>query len=182
MKCQMCGENEAVVHFVELRDGERVNMWICGACAEREGIPIAPAPAPSPARDGFEAFLGGLFREADARNAGQLRCSACGHSFRRLRQSGLLGCPVCYQAFRSQLQPMLRRFHGRASHEGKLPNDPGPVASRRREIVRLKNRLQDSVQREDYEEAARCRDAIRALEAEAAAGAGPPPAEPGEEG
>lgn len=32
-----------------------------------------------------------------------------------------MGCAACYQAFRAELEPAIRRIHGKTVHEGKHP-------------------------------------------------------------
>ena len=50
------------------------------------------------------------------------RCPRCSATMGQLRDSGLLGCPTCYEAFLPQLLPLLQRYHeGGGFHCGKAP-------------------------------------------------------------
>jgi protein arginine kinase activator len=80
--------------------------------------------------------------------------------------SGRFGCPECYNAFETQLIPLLRQIHGSTQHEGKMPQQVGPVAIIRQELMDLKEELSRAVLDERYEDAARIRDEIKKLEAQ----------------
>lgn len=169
MKCQECGENEATIHYIEIVEGQKTSQWICNVCAEKEGI--TPADVSKLSHGGLEAFLGGMLsstppERTSAKTATQPVCDVCGYGYNQLQKKGLLGCPSCYRAFRRQLLPMLRRYHGDVHHYGKLPRSHGPRTALRKEIARLKMMLEQAVLREAYEEAALMRDEIHAKEHE----------------
>jgi protein arginine kinase activator len=172
MKCHICGEREATVHYIEIIEGKKTSQWLCHECADREGI--TPSDTASLAHGGLESFLGEMLKfgpaeRERARPATGPACPACGYEYRRLQESGMLGCPDCYRAFHPQLLPMLRRFHGDTTYLGKLPRSHGVQAAARREIAQLKGLLEQAVAMESYEEAARLRDEIRGREAAAGA-------------
>ena len=49
-------------------------------------------------------------------------CGACGTTFAKFRQTGLLGCAQCYFAFEDRLAPLIERAHeGASQHVGKTP-------------------------------------------------------------
>lgn len=167
MKCHICGEREASVHYIEIIEGKKTSQWLCAECADREGI--TPQPNAMQAHGTLDAFLGEMLKgapqeRARERGAPGLVCAACGYDYRRLQETGMLGCPACYQSFHRQLLPMLRRYHGDTAHLGKLPRSRGPQAALRQEIVQLRQLLEQAVSLESYEEAARLRDQIRLRE------------------
>jgi protein arginine kinase activator len=167
VKCHVCGEREATVHYIEIIEGKKTSQWLCQECADREGI--TPHGITPLAHGGLDAFLGEMLKVAPgererARATGGPTCPSCGYEFRRLQETGLLGCPECYRAFHRQLLPMLRRYHGDTTHVGKLPRAHGPQAALRRDIAQLKLLLEQAVTMEGYEEAARLRDEIRSRE------------------
>jgi protein arginine kinase activator len=83
----------------------------------------------------------------------------CGFGESQFRKVGRLGCAACYQVFRDEVAALLRPMHRAMRHAGKTP----------RGLEALRGQLADAVAREDYEEAGRLRDCIRALEEERAA-------------
>ncbi|MFH1845782.1 MAG: UvrB/UvrC motif-containing protein [bacterium] len=164
MKCQSCGEREATIHYIEIVEGQKTSQWICDSCAEKEGIASSETPLLS--HGGLEVFLGGMLTSAAAGPTPDLSqpepiCDTCGYTYRQLQKSGVLGCPACYDTFRRQLLPMLRRYHGDVHHLGKLARSHGPVTSLRKDIARLKLQLEQTILQEQYEEAAVLRDQIR---------------------
>lgn len=83
------------------------------------------------------------------------------------RSKGRLGCPRCYEVFRSDLMPLLQRIHEAQTHRGRLPgrtvsSPAAPVEDRA--LSDLRRRLEDAVRGERYEEAARLRDDLRRAE------------------
>jgi protein arginine kinase activator len=170
MKCHICGKNEASIHYLEIVDGHKSSQWICTECAEREGI--SPPTVEPLSHGGLEAFLGGMLSTAAAEPRAREpqqegpTCDVCGYPYSQFREKWLLGCPACYSAFRQELLPVLRRYHGDVRHVGKVPLSRGPQAALRREVARLKSLLQQAIDQESYEEAARLRDAIRDKERE----------------
>ena len=61
------------------------------------------------------------------------------------------------------MKPLLERIQHDVQHVGKVPSRAGEMLQRKNELIRLRRDLERAVQREQYEEAARLRDAIREL-------------------
>jgi len=80
------------------------------------------------------------------------------------RNTGRLGCPQDYRVFRDELVPLLENIHGETRHSGKSPRRAPLSQQIQSELMQLRNKLKNSVNKEDYEEAARIRDRIRKLE------------------
>jgi protein arginine kinase activator len=94
----------------------------------------------------------------------ELKCDRCGLTFPRFTETGRFGCSNCYDAFKGQLDPMLRRIHGKTYHVGKVPHRSGSEIRLRNEINRLKRELQEAINAEEYERAAVIRDRIKEIE------------------
>lgn len=96
-------------------------------------------------------------------------CPGCGWNLERVRESGgRLGCPDCYRTFAPMIADALTRVQRGPVHLGKRPQSAGPGnrAALQFEIDKLRRELDGHVQREEYEEAAVCRDRIAQLKAE----------------
>ncbi len=87
-------------------------------------------------------------------------------------RTGRLGCAQCYHDFAEQLRPVLQRIHGNIQHEGRKPahweNTPeqpvlSPTEQKREE---LRQKMEEAVADENFEDAAKYRDELRALEAQ----------------
>ncbi len=102
-------------------------------------------------------------KDALARQGRGAHCPDCGHSLREFQKTGRLGCPKCWEVFTEQLGVVLKRMHRGGLHLGKCPRAriAGPVVERRRDDLR--NRLEEAVRREFYEEAADLRDELKQL-------------------
>ena len=80
------------------------------------------------------------------------------------RRHGRLGCPNDYDLFARPLAQLLEQIHGKTSHSGKAPSEPSPELSLERNRRELMQRLDQAVQNEAYEEAARIRDEIQVID------------------
>ena len=87
-------------------------------------------------------------------------------TYGEFRKCGMLGCAACYDAFREPMTALLQRIHGNTQHAGRVPGGVHSGVSIRMSIDRLKQQLQRAVAAEEYEQAAKLRDAIRALSAQ----------------
>jgi protein arginine kinase activator len=98
-----------------------------------------------------------------------VQCPVCGYQFTLFKQTGRLGCPKCYESFASLLEPVIEGIHGKVRQvEG--PPGEGTVKRTKRadregnpKIAELRARLEEAVAKEQFEEAARLRDAIKKL-------------------
>ena len=91
-------------------------------------------------------------QESDYRSSAHANvCPRCGYTLADYRRTHLMGCPECYDTFRSLLH----------EHAGGLQKiERSPQESREE----LEEQMHIAVEREDYEEAARLRDRIKELE------------------
>ncbi len=174
MLCDDCGRNEAVVHITQIGPNGRVEKNLCQRCAAKYGnFMFHPEQLDDTA---VNDFLKGVFshapehpaeeeqRKEETPRQQELVCPSCGMSYRDFQQTGKIGCSVCYETFRGQLEPLLRRIHGSSTHSGKIPHRTGGTLELKHEIELLRARQQEAVAKEAYEEAAECRDRIRSLE------------------
>ena len=77
---------------------------------------------------------------------------------------GRLGCTKCYDTFSEQLSPLLRKIHDSENHTGKIPYEKKTVQNKADLLSDLKESLTKAIKLEEFEQAARLRDQIRALE------------------
>ena len=179
MTCDLCGQNEATVHLTEIINDQTRELHLCEPCAREKGVQAAQG-------FGLADLLAGL-ADFGTRLEGETKskpiCLQCQMSYDDFRKSGRLGCGECYGAFHRFLSPLLKRIHGSIQHVGKTPAKmqplapkgpalshskeslPSKVEGQTDELKRWKERLRQLVAEEAFEEAARLRDKIRALEA-----------------
>ena len=164
MLCDDCQKRAAYIHIAQVIDNQRQEKWLCGECAKAYGA-IA---LPNEKQFSFQDLLTGLlshnyFNEVQPQD---LSCTNCGMTYREFESAGKFGCADCYGAFSARLEPLLRRIHGASNHNGKLPRRSGAKLEVTLRIQRLRQEQERCVRQEEYEEAARLRDQIRALEKE----------------
>lgn len=170
MKCEICGKKKATVHLTELVDDQVSELHICEDCAREKSVQMEQ-------QFGLADLLAGL-SDFGKPMAGQppqkaLACSNCQTTYEEFKKHGRLGCSECYQTFRSQLGTLLKKIHGASKHTGKLPQHIAIEISKEtaaeplsngNSVEALKERLQQAVLCEDYEQAAKLRDKIREME------------------
>ena len=78
-------------------------------------------------------------------------------------KTGTLGCAGCYQAFRQELTPLITRMQGRTQHAGRRPPVSEEEQARQTLMEDLRARMEAAVAEENFEEAARLRDELRAM-------------------
>ena len=133
---------------------------VCEECARKHLYEPALAEAKG---EGAQAAASGSSESLEA--LGARECPHCGLKFKDFRASGRLGCAQDYEVFREELAPLLENIHGESQHVGKSPRRRAAASPQRTaESVNLRKQLQQAVQREDYEEAAKLRDQIRKLD------------------
>jgi protein arginine kinase activator len=115
-------------------------------------------------------------------------CPSCGMTYNEFLKIGTFGCPDCYKTYNFLLDSYLKKIQGNCEHSGKYPFYSGETVhvgqaktdeegsgsgSAGQDIAimvdedsaeaELQVALQRAVAREEYEEAARIRDIIRAM-------------------
>ena len=166
MQCDFC-ENPATVFLTQLVEGEMKKMNLCEDCAREKGV---SDPA------GFslaDVLLGGgpvqeegATMPATGETGGKV-CPNCGFSFAKFQQVGRLGCSVCYETFRDEIQKRLRAMHKGTTHVGRVPEGLMEAHERQQRLEQLRERLEQAIATENYEEAAGLRDEIQEVETNA---------------
>jgi len=166
MLCSICQKNEAKVHLTQIVDDKMQKVDLCEECSKAKGV-TDPA--------GFslaDLLLGlGASQEGDQRppaKPGELACPACGLTQADFKKSGRFGCPQCYTTFGEGLPAMLKTMHKGIRHTGKTPTAFKPKRDPADLLKALNRTLEKAIQTENFEEAARIRDQIRALKQQAA--------------
>lgn len=162
--CTACQKAIATIVVMDLNEGSVTgSQHVCAECAEQLGV--APPKPPKFSSEMLEDLLGGM-KDPHKEHPRTECCPGCGMVPADFRAKGRLGCPRCYDAFRTELMPLLQRIHEAQAHTGRLPStmsetprpaDPG-------DLTELRKDLEDAVRGERYEEAAQLRDQLRRAE------------------
>jgi len=164
--CSACQTAIASVVILDLSEGAVTgSQHLCPACAEQLGVAQPKAP-PKFSADILEDLLGGLKSGTPTAPRPTDSCPGCGMTPQDFRSKGRLGCPRCYDAFRTDLMPLLQRIHEANNHRGRLPGrvPQAPPPTDDKDLAALRKKLEDAVRGERYEEAAQLRDDLRRLE------------------
>lgn len=171
MMCEQCQERPAAVHLKNVVNGKKSEIHLCEVCAQDKG----EAFMNDDGAFSFNHLLAGLLNVSPVMKQSQpqqqkrqtVECSGCEMTFDQFLKIGKFGCPKCYESFRDQLPPILKRLHsGNTVHQGKLPERQGGTIHMKRKITELRSDLKALIEQEEFEQAAEIRDQIRSLEAE----------------
>lgn len=169
MKCENCHNNEATFFYQETVNGKTRALHLCAECAaklQNGGEPLLHFPFHSLQSDLLDNLFG--FTEAPVDKESKTACPDCGAVWADLLKTGKAVCPRCYQTFGEALQPTLRSLHGNVTHTGRAPADRRALRERKDRLATLRSQLAEAISTENFEDAARIRDEIRALEKEEA--------------
>lgn len=159
MKCESCNINEATIHLTQVVNGVVKKVHICQTCAEKNGLDLN---SPISITD-ILLGLGGAQSE-DADLPFEQSCPVCHMRRSDFKKGGRLGCAHCYENFMGEITAVIGAMHHSTQHIGKLPARAGSAARRQAEVATLRQKLENSVAQENFEEAARLRDEIRAIQ------------------
>ncbi|MEY8381613.1 UvrB/UvrC motif-containing protein [Christensenellaceae bacterium 44-20] len=159
MLCNECGKNQATVHSVQYINGAKSEVHLCAECAKHH--PELNMNLFSTG-DFFKSFFDD-FMQLPVHSGQGAVCQSCGTSFRDFQQSGLFGCPDCYDTFRDAVIPVLKGAHGSVQHIGEKPAASKEEAEKRRHYYELKEQLSKAIAEENFEKAAELRDEMKAM-------------------
>lgn len=163
MLCDDCRERPASVYITKIHNNQKTERHLCDVCAQKSG----ELSFSTDAKFGVQELLKGMFNYGFANQAQpqvEQVCPHCGMSYTDFSRTGKLGCSGCFTAYGERLQPLLRRIHGTCSHTGKIPKRSGGKLADQQRLKQLRQDLDRHVSREEYEQAAKVRDEIKALE------------------
>ncbi len=175
MLCDKCLKKEATVLYTEIINGMKKEQHLCEECAtDYTSFQLGNTLINSELSLNhllstlLEAYNTGNTVETGRKPA--VVCSQCGTSFREFMQNGKFGCAQCYRSFHNELSKTLKGIQGAVNHTGKRPK--GYISTTDRilkdmtETERLGLKLQEAIEKEEFEEAARLRDIIRQMKKE----------------
>jgi len=167
MLCDNCGEREAAIHLTQIVNNSVTTMHLCEQCAEQKGGETGASVAKFPLGD-FLASLGKTGTEQAEAGSG-VACPSCGATLKDFRDTGRLGCAVCYTTFDAHLRDLLRRLHGSSQHAGEryaalVAVDAVADTGGQQALGELREQLRRAIAEENFELAAELRDKLKVLE------------------
>ena len=166
MNCESCGKKPAKIHTTDIVNNAKTERHLCEDCYKQfeQSLPfskltISGLTSKTPSIDVK------LTRNVDPADPDELHlCDGCGLSLAEFRKNGSTGCARCYDSFAEEIESLLVKLHGGRRHVGKFPKDFHASRAMRHQLSQLTRDLDRAVTDERYEDAARLRDRIRALE------------------
>jgi len=177
MLCEICGKNPATIHIQEIIYSEKKTLHICKDCANKK-------EAAKEMLSGLDLaqLMFNINSEIPTNIASQnmkievppdIKCPVCGWNFIQFTSTGRLSCPACFKTFRPILDQAIKNMHKGCMHVGKRPRSSAKREDKTDDVKTISNRiselqkkLEDHVNREEYEKAAQIRDLINDLKKE----------------
>ncbi|WP_067842566.1 UvrB/UvrC motif-containing protein [Amphibacillus sediminis] len=169
MDCENCHQRPATLHLTNYINGEKTEIHVCQHCAIEKGYIEGDDETYT-----IHDLLSGLFNfntpmakkpEPQTSSQQELTCPHCNMSYLQFAKTGKFGCSHCYQTFKDHLNPLFRRIHsGNTEHIGKIPKRQYVHLQKKRQIQDYREQLKQLIAQEAFEEAAKLRDKIKALE------------------
>lgn len=144
MLCQHCKKNVATYNRIDEINGERFETHLCQSCY----INLFGGLNSMNTVGDIDALLFGT------PSFGRKKCPVCGTSYSDYERTGLLGCASCYDVFKEELMPTVKRIHGKTQHVGKigLNNDDHGLYRR---LKSLQEQLESALRNKRFAEAGR---------------------------
>ena len=179
--CEDCGQNEAVCTVAVMAGTQVMHRRLCQACMAKTSMSVASGNLGSVLGAVMAAVRNAAHQAAlqqkkdappQARTAAPLlpalpgepeACPQCGMTYQDFRKEVRLGCAGCARAFRRTLMAVTRRDGAALQHTGRKPLASSEAVRSRARQMELQRQMDEAIDREDYETAARIRDALRAL-------------------
>ena len=158
MKCDVCDAKPASVFLTQIVKGEMQKINLCEDCAKEKGV---TDPTGFQLADMLLGFGQGSKVESQPK---EKACPACGMTQSTFRKTGRLGCAACYNVFGDGLDGLLIAMHKGTRHIGKVPAHLSRRLAEATHLAELRSALDAAVSTEAFEEAARLKNQIAALE------------------
>ncbi len=166
MICDMCRKNEAMIYVEQTSRLGVKKINLCQECAVTCGI--------SPGSQEIDRQIDSLFEKMQQLRREQAlkddsACPVCGRLCSEFLATGKLGCPECYEIFKSEIENYFSKRKIAARYTGSMPRRLANFRSVLTDRAVIREKLDAAVKSEDYEKAAFYRDYLHAIEKKAVA-------------
>lgn len=179
MLCEKCRQREANIKYTEVVNGVRTEHNLCAQCAKEldfGGYYAALFDGEYSVGRLLSSLLGfqpDSEEQDEEQKISQIACPTCHTTYSEFIKESRFGCPDCYSTFDLLMGEKIKALQGNTTHTGKMPEDyhaqmeaesaRNRQTSGEEELMLLNSKLKEAIQEEEYELAARYRDAIREL-------------------
>lgn len=172
MICEHCKQRHASVTITQVQNGTKLERHYCDVCAAQfHPFHFEVQEEPISLHQLVSNWFGTSpkAQQQSELKKQQLSCPTCNFTYRQFLKVGKFGCPTCYDTFREQLPNVLERLQADTKHVGVMYHED-KVVQLQEQIEVLKERMQQAIVEEHFEEAAKLRDEIRAIQSKLQAG------------
>ena len=170
MLCNRCKKREAKIYYTEFVKGQKKEEYLCEECAMEFTSFQGNVPNLGNFLSNILSSYFGEQIEHEQKRTGEVTCPICGMSSSEFTKIGKAGCSNCYKVFGETLEKCVKQMQGATTHKGKRPKtliaELEKTLDSISKVERLEILLQEAIEKEEFEEAARLRDEIRALKKE----------------
>jgi len=165
--CDVCQAAPASVFITKIVNNDVTKISLCRSCAEKQQADLSNADTLS-LQELMEGILSfGLSSTVASANEDESpddrECPHCGTTAEELRVHGRLGCENCYEVFADRVSSALEQLQAGEEHRGKVAASARELVEMEKRLGSLREALTAAVREERYEEAARLRDELNAL-------------------
>lgn len=177
--CDVCHENEAIIYVkIVSEEGHSEEKGLCPSCAiqfleKKDGVSelsLVDEKLVNVIQE-MKDLLSGIVSNISAismfmnqsRKQSEQVCPDCGLDFEVFKETGYLGCPYCYHAFREQIMDFLFEVQRGTVHIGKMPARFARLFVLKKEINFLRGKLRRLIHQEQYEEAEKVKVKLQKL-------------------
>lgn len=167
MLCDQCFLRNALIHITNIRAGQMSTRHLCQECAAEEPFNLMSMGG---MMKGLVFFIEGTpetKQKTIPRQHKELECGQCRYRLSDFKKTQKVGCPACYEVFKDYLTAKDLK------PKQTLSNPPAPevfpslekddtAKSFAGEWELLQGKLYRALKEENYEEAAKLRDQLRA--------------------
>ena len=162
MICENCKIRQVSVHITQIGQGYKKEINLCLFCLNEKGLNSSFVYLSDMLGNVIKEFI--TMNKAGRKKSLELVCGGCSMPFDRFFETGLLGCPECYDSFEFELKKILHRFHGSTKHiTDSSIRMSKPQLSEITDVKKLQTDLQSAVKEENFEKAAELRDRLKLL-------------------
>lgn len=154
--CSHC-QKQATIHLTQIVNNEIKKLDFCEDCPHQKGVTDPAGFSLADLLSAGEGSAAPLERDLGV-------CPSCGFSPKNFKKLGRLGCPDCYESLGAFIAPMLAKMHRGTQHAGKVPDALVSRIRHAREVKETEEALEAAIASENYEEAAKLRDELKALQ------------------
>ncbi len=169
MKCNICKNDNAIIHIREYTDLGVRRINLCLECALKRGLNTAV--------NNIDLILADIIKKVlnlpvnnkkghkvlKGEDTVSMICPSCGTTLYNFSKDLQVGCPICYSIFEKIIDLVIYNNNNSLNYLGKLPEDIKKFNIQKSMLKKLKRKLKESLDLEEYMKAAHIRDKIKEL-------------------